>query len=55
MSRVIHKIGAVGAVLTAAMFFVVCLARYADAQGKPGSSVIELCPPRRHLHSDILQ
>lgn len=35
----------VGAVFTAAVLGLAGMGKYADAQGKPGSSVIELCSP----------
>ena len=35
----------VSAVFTAAVLSLAGMAKYAEAQGKPGSSVIELCPP----------
>ncbi len=40
-----RKFVSVGAVLVAAGLFISSVAHYADAQAKPGSSVIELCPP----------
>ena len=45
MSNVFHKFVFVGTVLITAALVIAGAARYAEAQGKPGSSVIELCPP----------
>src|SRR5262245_31183514 len=45
MSNLLRRLVVVGAVVAAAVLVVIGLAHDAEAQGKPGSSVLELCPP----------
>src|SRR5690348_14839099 len=45
MFNLLRKFGMVSTVVAAAALIIVGAARYAKAQAKPGSSVIELCPP----------